>query len=296
MPDDTRRVIPEIVIPGRRLGRNVNHDSRSMLFRVHAQPARALVSVTHERRVPVFDQGDLGSCTGNAAVGAVGTAPLFDGLPGTHPNLDEPLAVKVYSAATVLDDAPGTYPPTDTGSDGLSAAKACKNLGLISGYLHATDVTTMQTALQDTPVIVGVNWYEGFDNPDHNGLVSISGQVRGGHEFEVVGLDLEKKLFLAVNSWGTGWGVNGHFSFSFDTMAQLLSRAGRLHPAPATHRARAGASTRRQRPRRLVGRHQGLGRRSARIPQHHPSCPSRQEVSREQGFDLRLSPPRCLLG
>ena len=226
MPDDTRRVIPEIVIPGRRLGRNVNHDSRSMLFRVHAQPARALVSVTHERRVPVFDQGDLGSCTGNAAVGAVGTAPLFDGLP-RHSSQPRRAARGQGVLGRHGAGRCTRHVPTDRHRQRRpQRGEGLKNLGLISGYLHATDVTTMQTALQDTPVIVGVNWYEGFDNPDHNGLVSISGQVRGGHEFEVVGLDLEKKLFLAVNSWGPGWGVNGHFSFSFDTMAQLLSEQG----------------------------------------------------------------------
>ena len=226
MPDTYRRVIPEIVVPGRRLGRNVNHDPRSLAFTVRQQPARALVSVLHDRRVPVFDQGDLGSCTGNAAVGAVGTAPLIEGLPSSHPQLDEPLAVKVYEDATGLDSFPGVYPPTDTGSDGLSAAKACKNRGLISGYLHATNLATMQAALQDTPVIVGVNWYEGFDQPDQNGRVKIAGDVRGGHEFEVVGLDVDEKTFLAVNSWGDGFGVHGRFSFSFDTMAQLLSEDG----------------------------------------------------------------------
>jgi hypothetical protein len=226
MPENYRRVIPETVVPGRRLGRNVNHDPRSLRFLVQAPVARTLVSVTHEREVPVFDQGNLGSCTGNAAVGAVGTAPLYETLDKNHPDLDEPLAVNVYSAATVLDDYPGTYPPTDTGSDGLSVAKACKNMGLISGYLHATNVAAMQAALQDTPVIVGVNWYEGFDNPDSNGLVKISGDVRGGHEFEVLGLDLDSKTFLAVNSWGTSYGVNGRFSFSFDTMDQLFSEEG----------------------------------------------------------------------
>jgi hypothetical protein len=75
-------------------------------------------------------------------------------------------------------------------------------------------------------VIVGVNWYDGFDNPDSRGLVKISGGIRGGHEFEVIGLDVDKKLFHAVNSWGTGWGKSGHFWFSFADMSRLLSEDG----------------------------------------------------------------------
>lgn len=221
-----RRIIPEHEGPGR-LGRHVNWDPRSLSYKVTAQPARALTSVLHQRQVPVFDQGDLGSCTGNAAVGAVATSPLFGSLPVEHTyTLDEAEAVTVYSAATKLDDARGTYPPTDTGSDGLSAAKACKALGMISGYLHATSLTAMQTALQDTPVIVGVSWFEGFDSPDSSGRVKISGSVRGGHEFEVVGMDVTAKTFLAVNSWGLSYGVNGTFTFSFDDMARLLSEDG----------------------------------------------------------------------
>lgn len=201
-----------------------NHDPRSLRFLV--PPSTTVESKDWQRQTPVLDQGNLGSCTGNAAVGVLGTTPFFEAFGGNRPNLDENLAVTLYSDATHLDPYPGTYLPTDTGSDGLSVAKAAKNNSLISGYLHATSLAEMQSALQVGPVIVGVNWYEGFDSPDANGLVKVSGSVRGGHEFEVVGLDVTKQLFHAVNSWGTSWGVNGHFWFSFADMTRLLSEGG----------------------------------------------------------------------
>jgi hypothetical protein len=222
----THQQIPETAAPGRRLGRHVNHDPRSLQFLVEPAAAK-LRSVTHERVIPVLDQGDLGSCTGNAATGALGTQPLYDALPADdRSDLDEGFAVLVYERATDIDPFPGSYPPDDTGSDGLSVAKVLKAYGLISRYRHATSLRAMQTALQTTPVIVGVHWYTGFDTPDGDGVVKLGGELRGGHEFEVIGVDFERKRFEAVNSWGDGWGVAGHFFITFDDMRHLLSERG----------------------------------------------------------------------
>lgn len=76
------------------------------------------------------------------------------------------------------------------------------------------------------PVITGVPWYEGFDTPDSNGLVSISGQVRGGHEFEVLGYDPATDLATAVISWGAGWGTAGRFRFTSAVWGELLAQQG----------------------------------------------------------------------
>ena len=218
--------IDEHPVEGKRLGRHVNHDERSRLYAFVAEEAAVIVTTTHARISPVLDQGNLGSCTGNALVGALGTAPAYATLPANHPALDEPLAIKVYSDATQIDSASGTYPPTDTGSDGLSVAKVAKSLGLISGYLHTFTLNDALVALMTQPVIIGVNWYAGFDNPDAAGLVKVSGVVRGGHEFELIAVDAEAKTVTAVNSWGSNWGVNGCFTFSWDDLDRLLSEQG----------------------------------------------------------------------
>lgn len=209
-----------------RLGRHVHHDSRSLDYLFDAS-GMSLVTTHHVREIPVLDQGNLGSCTGNASVGALGTDPFYATKP-TSLTLDETEAVNIYSIATQLDNYRGTYPPNDTGSNGLAAAKACQKLNLISGYQHITNINDALKALSVTPVITGVNWYDSFDNPDSSGRVAISpgAQVRGGHEFVVDAVDVEQRLVGATNSWGTSWGVNGHFWFSWDDWDRLLHERG----------------------------------------------------------------------
>lgn len=215
--------IPEIRVPGKPLGRTkVNHDPESLRYAV--QETAAPATVRWERRVPVFDQGNLGSCTGNAAAGVLGTDPFFTTL--ANLNDTEALAVKLYSAATKLDSDPDNYPPTDTGSDGLSVAKACKNAGYISGYQHILSLAAAHAAIQSGPFIVGANWYADMDNPDSDGLITVGGYLRGGHEFECVGYDVSTGLWEFVNSWGPNYGKEGHFFLSDADFSYLLSQQG----------------------------------------------------------------------
>lgn len=220
--------LTEIPVPGKPLGRHVEHDERSReygFFAVAAPPP--LKTVTHRRYGGVFDQGELGSCTGNAAAGAMNTLPLHR---AGEKCLHEKDAVAIYSEATLLDSIDGGYPPDDTGSSGLAVAKALRARGLIRQFRHAFSVDEALAALMAGPVITGVSWYQGFDHPDARGLVKIDGQDRGGHEFEVVGYQSAKNpldaLVICVNSWGTSYGVAGRFKMTVRTWATLLEQDG----------------------------------------------------------------------
>lgn len=204
-----------------KLGRNVEHDPRSRAYGITAA-AVPLRSVTHRRYGGIFDQGSLGSCVGNACAGALNTVPLH----ATGRTLKEADAVALYELATTLDDAPGSYPPDDIGSSGLAGAKAAQQRGLISSYQHAFGIDEALQALMAGPVITGTDWHESFDHPDARGLVAISGQVRGGHEFEVLGYDDTRKEVIAANSWGTSYGLRGRFRFAVATWAELLAAQG----------------------------------------------------------------------
>lgn len=231
----------EHVTPGRRLGRHVEHDPRSRNYAFCA-PRMAYTDVNHVINIPVLNQGALGACTGFAIEACCGARPFYDAIPSTvaaKPSMDvmvaQTQAIALYSTATSLDTFYGEYPPTDTGSTGLAAAKAAQRAGLISGYLHTFTLDDCLKALTLTPVIIGVNWYSGFDRPAADGLVRVSGSVRGGHEFLLYGIDATKKVVKARNSWGTSWGNKGNFYFSFDNLGRLLSEQGDCTvPVPLT--------------------------------------------------------------
>lgn len=217
--------IPEIKVEGKPLGRHIEHDPRSKSFRV--APRKTQASTKWRRRSPILDQGQLGSCTGNASDGVLGTDPFFGSLP-TDFDFSETTAVSIYELATQLDNVSGQYPPTDTGSTGLAAAKACKQKGFISGYTHAFSIDDVINGLQSGPAITGISWFNSFDTPDANGVVSLpsNAYVRGGHEVEIIEVDMTNELFTLPNSWGPGWGLNGYFKIPFGVYEKLLAEGG----------------------------------------------------------------------
>lgn len=215
-----------------RLGRSVHHDSESRRFRVTAPPDVAIVNVQHQRHIPVFDQGSIGSCTGNAGVGCTGTGPFYVTLTRPKFTWDEDGAVALYSRATVLDSYSGAYPPDDTGSDGLSIAKALKEAGEISGYLWAFTPQDARAALMAQPLITGIRWDNGMFDPTPDGQVRPGGSVAGGHEIVVDGYELDGSTpsnddrVWFTNSWGESWGVAGRFWMRFGDWAELLADNG----------------------------------------------------------------------
>ena len=224
----TVRLIPEIIIPGKRLGRHVNHDDRSLAYAL--PETDTIVSIQWPRLIPILDQGDVGACTGNACTGILGTNPDYTDLApelAVGLVLDEAEALTLYSAAEKIDGGAG-YPPEDNGSSGLSVAQAAKAAGLCSGYVHALSIAAAHTAIQIGPFMVGSDWYDSFDTPDANGLVAIApgATVRGGHEYECIGYDAPSDLWHLVNSWGTAYGVAGHFYYSTETFTALLASDG----------------------------------------------------------------------
>lgn len=247
---------PTVVVGDRTfgLGRHVNHDPRSRRYPFRAAPVEAeedLVPVFHERHIPIFDQGNLGSCTGNAALGILATGPYWDVMsdsvqqygpqtPTGRLAWTEHGAVDLYSLLTAADDYPGQYPPDDTGSDGLTAGKVLTADGIVPGYQHTFSASDAVRALQEFPLLVGTAWTEQMFYPDSLGRIDVQGSTAGGHEWIVdefvpigqvpVGgsdvLSFRDSYLGGTTSWGTSFGVAGRFYLSFSDFNRLLESDG----------------------------------------------------------------------
>jgi hypothetical protein len=242
----TTRIIPEQHDRPFALGRHVHHDPRSLAYAHGVLPKSVIKSVEWARRIPILDQGNLGSCTGNAGTGVLGTdsagrtattsvtisaagAAASHGLftAGSHV-LDEVFAVSLYSLATILDTFAGQYPPTDTGSSGLGVAKALKALGLAGSYSHAFSIAALNSALQAGPVMIGIEWLKSMFDTATDGriLVDHASGVAGGHELELSRYDAATGEYWIDNSWSETWGAGGLAYFTTADLSWLLAQSG----------------------------------------------------------------------
>lgn len=189
-----------------------------------ARPRRdAIRSVTHKEFVPCWDQGNLGSCTANAALGCLVTEPF--GHEGVSYTEDD--AVALYSLESRIDDSqiPGHYPPLDQGSTGPWSMKALEQEGKIKDFVHTTDMHTALQLLNDGPISIGVTWFASMFNADETDTIHVEPEsgVAGGHQVCVVGNDVENQRVLIRNSWSSGWGLDGHAWMSWGDLSYLFS-------------------------------------------------------------------------
>ena len=197
---------------------------------------------------PVYDQGQLGSCTANAIAAAIefeqkkrfvpsrlfiyynervieGTvdsdsgAQIRDGIKsvatqGAPPEKDWP-----YVIAKFRDT-----PPTSAFRD----AKA----DIVTLYQRLIqDLNTMKGCLASGyPFVFGFTVYASFEGPKvaKNGIVPMPAadeKMVGGHAVLAVGYDDASRHFLVRNSWGPLWGLKGYFKmpYAYLTTAKLAS-------------------------------------------------------------------------
>jgi hypothetical protein len=232
----------EVQHPGMRLGRHLWLDARSLSHMIEnrVEEMNHPVRTTQwDRVLAILDQGKLGSCSGNAGTGALGTQPFYDAV-GKRvlarykgARQAERFAVKLYEDATVIDAYTGQYPPEDTGSSGLAICKVLKTRGTIKGYRFARTAHGFLRLLQSGPVLMGMPWHNAFFEPNVHGFVDAhkhwaSSGISGGHEVEALGVELDMKdVFSSVltiaNSWGRGWGDAGRFRMRLRTYERLHS-------------------------------------------------------------------------
>ncbi len=194
---------------------------------------------------PVEDQGNLGSCTGNALVGALEFLEKKDGvhfedLSRLFIYYNERViehTVKSDSGAQIRDGiktlakqgvCSETKWPYRISKFATKPTAACYKQALkhvIASYDRILTLDEMRACLAGGfPFAFGFTVYEGFESQQvaQNGVVQMpqpGERVVGGHAVLGVGYNDADRRFIVRNSWGTGWGIEGYFTIPYDYLA-----------------------------------------------------------------------------
>lgn len=211
---------------GHGLGRLVEHDPKS-----RAYPMRALWAGLEQaagprtktwRRGGAYDQGSTSQCVAFTGKGMLNSAPLSAAVDYDVRSRYQTDAF--YSGAQLNDQWPGED------YDGTSALGLCKylvNVGLLREYRWCFGLNDVLLALSyEGPVGIGIGWRTGMWGTDSDGFVHATGVDEGGHEVELIGVNVPGQYVVGMNSWGPGWGVNGRFKLSWDDLGVLLADYG----------------------------------------------------------------------
>lgn len=191
---------------------------------------------------PVYDQGQLGSCTANAIAGALEHQYMAQKLPEITPSrlfiyYNERVVehtVRSDSGAQIRDgiksiaqkgDCPESEWPYDVERFAQKPPPKCYSDGLKEKVLTyeaiAQDIGQMKACLAaGFPFVLGFTVYDSFESDvvAKTGILNLPKQgetVVGGHAVLAVGYDDTTKRLLVRNSWGPTWGQAGYFTMPY---------------------------------------------------------------------------------
>ena len=192
---------------------------------------------------PVYDQGQLGSCTANA----IGAAFEF-GLIKQNAPAFMPSRLFIYYNERIIEQSVNS----DSGAMIRDGIKSVNNQGVCSenlwpyninkfaskpspscysqalnyqvlSYHRVTrNLNQMKGCLADGyPFVFGFTVYESFetDKVAKSGILNMPAKKEkmvGGHAVMAAGYDDSKKRFIVRNSWGSDWGLKGYFTIPYD--------------------------------------------------------------------------------
>jgi C1A family cysteine protease len=201
---------------------------------------------------PVYNQGELGSCTANAIAGVIEFDRLKQKLADFTPSrlfiyYNERVierSVDSDSGAQIRDgiksvgkqgDCPETEWPYVIAKFKTKPPKNCYTDALKYKVVLYQRVAQTLSQLKGClasgyPFVFGFSVYESFESAQvaktgHAGLPKSGEAVIGGHAVAAVGYNDMKQWFIVRNSWGAGWGRKGYFTlpYAYVTDASLAS-------------------------------------------------------------------------
>jgi C1A family cysteine protease len=219
-------------------------DARDKLYT--ARPKAALPSEFDLRpsMPPVYDQGQLGSCTGNAIAGAMEYERDRQGLSDFVPARlfiyynERALegTVSSDSGAVIRDGikvvnkdgvCPESLWPYDIGVFAVKPPKRCYVAAVTDRAVQYLAIQTLgdlkDAVCSNLAVVFGFTVYESFQSPAvaQTGVMPMPkpGEATvGGHAVMAVGYSDPKGQVIVRNSWGASWGDAGYFYMPYEYM------------------------------------------------------------------------------
>jgi hypothetical protein len=199
---------------------NLNYPIRELLV-ARERPAVKLWPIT----APGFPLNQLqeGACVAHGWAGELAADPV-------RYRITQSWTWDFWKYIQMVDKAMGN----DFGGEGatvLAGAKAARNMGMVGTFRWALTLNDiLDTAALFGPVVMGVNWYESMYDTDENGLLTIAGDIAGGHCILINGYYKEHPIFgecvQLMNSWGPTWGVGGVGYLRVPDLRRLRSEQG----------------------------------------------------------------------
>jgi len=228
-------------------------DSRDYIYKpVALTTTPTSVDLRVQYDTPVEDQGNLGSCTGNAIAEAI---EMIDRKNGKSLELSR-LFIYYYerliegtvnydNGAYIRDGIKACYtygaPLESLWPYNISKFRTAPNTAAVKDaakrkvtlYERALDFNACINALSNGyPVIIGFTVYSSFRNSNWSRTTSVmpypntrSESVLGGHAVLLVGYNNSTQRFTVKNSWGTNWGDKGYFYMPYQVI-QNTSMSG----------------------------------------------------------------------
>ena len=201
---------------------------------------------------PVYDQGQLGSCTANAIAGAIEFDQMKQGITAFMPSrlfiyYNERViegTVSTDSGAQIRDGiktvaAQGVPPETDwpyniakfSQKPPVKAYNDAKPNIILLYQRLVQNLNSLKGCLASGyPFVFGFTAYESLESQQvaKTGILPMpaSGeQVVGGHAVLAVGYDDKNQQFIVRNSWAATWGQKGYFRmpYAYLTSSSLAS-------------------------------------------------------------------------
>lgn len=187
---------------------------------------------------PVYDQGELGSCTANAIAGAVqfdeirsGIAPTWtpsrlfiyyneralEGTTGSDSGAQLRDGIKVIAGQGVCPESDWPYDVARFAERPSQQAYDDAVRDRVGSYQRLTQsLTQLRTCLASKFTFVfGFTVFTSFESAEvaATGVIPLpqpSESPVGGHAVACVGYDDARQSFILRNSWGAGWGDGGY--------------------------------------------------------------------------------------